>query len=432
MKEYEMMANQTAVNILHNEKDFAVNISFAFKVHGRLDKGRFEKALQKTIDENDAFRFKFHKDELTGKVFQYVVDHVDYSLDERDTVGDTYQERYEDVKRQTYRLLSEVECFSDCLMWDFVLFDMGKDEYIFYARMNHLVCDGVSAVHVVRKIVANYNGIPYRQSGSFEEYINEHEEFKASERFFDMESVLNLSIEKYRNYNGILNLTDTNREPSSMGYFTTIDSAEIAQFCRKNKINLFSVTLFFLHLALSISYGQPNTLVTVVSGNRSVKYTSTIGCLIEACFSELSLDDDTTFKEALIECRDDFFKSIKFGPIYCDFVIKNSIGFETVLTYQNQVKNFNSQVLPLGDATAEDINDPQLIGFPQENEINAIFMSGMESNDMIVYGIDADKKAFPDELKELSVKVFHLAQRCLISNEDISIGEFKKLLNVEK
>ena len=67
-------------------------------------------------------------------------------FEEKNIDGNNYSEKYEKVKEYVRKLLTQVKCLSNEFMWDFILFNMGNEESIFYARMNHLICDGVTTL----------------------------------------------------------------------------------------------------------------------------------------------------------------------------------------------------------------------------------------------------------------------------------------------
>lgn len=425
MDRIELTTGQKALLTLYNGPDFCVNLPFAFKIKGNLDKERLEQSLQKTINDNDVFRFQFEKDEETGKIYQYAVEQVTYKLEERKANGSTYEEKYEDVKKQVYDILAKAKGLFNRLMWDFVLFDMGNDTYIFFARINHLICDGVSIIATLGSIISNYNRVPFKKSLGFEEYIKEQAEFQKTEPYTDMFQKFEPLIESYKSYKPFIQLPEYNRKKTKETYFASVESGPLSEFCKNNRLSLFHISLFFYHAAISAVYQQKDTMIIVPIGTRKSSYTNTIGYLVSACYSRLILEDGKSMREAVVECRNHFLESSKTVPIFFDIYMENSFPHEFLLTYQNQVTNSNKRI-PLGEAEIEKITDP---GFnPQEVEMNVASMSGIENGDKIIYTLRADEDVFSADMKEKAGKAFVLAARCL-AEKDMTFREFCEALD---
>lgn len=421
MDRIEITYGQKILMSLYNEPDFCVNLSFAFKIKGKIDKAKLEESLQKTIDDNNAFRFKFHKDEETGKIYQYTVEKVEYKLDEREADGNTYEEKYKNVKKQTQKILSEIKCLSDELMWDFILFNMGN-EHIFYVRINHLICDGVAIVATLVNIISNYNGIPLKKSLGLEEFMKEQREFEKTENYFNMFKKLEKQIEDYKSYKSFIKLPEKNRKKTSSRNVAAVESEKLSEFCKKNKLSFFHASLFFYHVAISAVYGKKDTQIIVPIGTRKSSYRNTIGYLVSACFSRLILEDDTSLKEAVMECRDDFFENSKTAPIFFKMFCDNNFSHEFLLTYQNQVTSFDKHI-PFGEAEVENIIDQELVGIPQPVEMNVASLSAIETGNNIVFSIRADEDVFSDDMRKKAGKAFILAAKCL-AEEDMTFKSF--------
>ena len=428
MEKVALTTGQKALMTLYNEEDFCVNLPFAFQIRGKLDKVRLEQALQQTIDDNDVFRFQFEKDAKTGMIYQFLVERVAYRLDERIPAGNTYAEKYEDVKKQVYAILQKAKGLFNSRLWDFVLFDMGDDTHLFFARINHLICDGVSIVAVLSDILSHYNGVPVQKSQGFAAFMKEQEAFQKTPEYAKLFQTFQPLIESYQRYQSFITYPKENRKKTKEVYFTSVESSALTQFCKVHKMSLFHVSLFLYHAAISAVYNKADTMIIVPIGTRKTNYRNTVGYLVSACYSRLLFENDTGMQQAAIACRNHFLESAKIAPIFFDIYVQNGFPHEFLLTYQNQMTNAEKKI-PFGEAFVEPLTDPDFN--PQEVETNVSTVSGVEKGDKIVYTLRADEDTFPPEMREKAAKAFALAARCLVQ-EDMTFGAFCKVLQQER
>ncbi|MGC4019651.1 MAG: condensation domain-containing protein [Muricomes sp.] len=427
MERFELTMGQKVLLTSYHEEDFCVNLVFALRIEGNLDKDKFKQVLQKIINDNDAFRFKFYKDKQTGLVYQYADEQTEYTLDEREAKGNTYDEKYEDVKEQVREILSSSQCFSDTLMWDFVLFDMGNDEHIFYVRMNHLICDGVTIAAAIGYIVSLYNDIPMRKSLGFSDFIREQQAFEKTEQYMALREKYSPQLDEFKNYKRILQFPEKGRDYAIINYFTTIDCDKISGFCKENKLSFFHASLFFYHAAISAIYKRKDTLVTVPMGTRKSSYMNSIGYLLSICYSRMIFEDDMGMQDAAIKCRNNFFESTKTIPVFFEAFLNNNYAIEFALTYQNQAGNFDKKIF-LGEAEVKSITDPDFIGNTQKVIMDAVTVSVMEVKDKIIYAVRAGMDIYSNEMRDKTAKAFELAAECL-SGKDMTFGEFCRALD---
>lgn len=418
MERIALTTGQKALMTLYNEADFCVNLPFAFQIKGKLDKARLEQALQATVAHNDVFRFRFEKGS-DGTIYQYAVEQELYQLDERTANGSTYEEKYQDVKKQVFDILAKAKGLFGRL-WDFVLFDMGEDTHLFFARINHLICDGVSIVAVFGSILSHYNGVPVKTSLGFEAFIKEQEAFQKTQAYAELFQEFAPLIESYKSYQSFITYPKDNRKKTKETPFVSLESGGLLQFCKNNKLSLFHVSLFLYHVAISVIYDKTDTMIVVPIGTRKSSYLNTVGYLVSACYSRLQLEAGSSMQQAAIACRDHFLQSAKTASIFFDMYVQNNFSHEFLLTYQNQVSNAGRQI-PLGQAMVEPITDPDFN--PQEVEMNVSAISGVEKGDRIVYTMRADEDAFPLDMREKAAQAFTLAANCL-AQEDKTFGEF--------
>lgn len=427
MEKFKLNTNQKYVMSVNSNRENCGNLSISFKIKGKLDKVKFEQAVQKTIDNNDAFRFKIHKDENTKEIYQIIYEKVQYKLDERKVAGSTYEDKYKNVEREIQKIYSKVKFF-DSLLWDFVLFEMGDDEFIFWGRVNHIVTDGVSLSITFANIQSYYLGNTPKKSNSYKNYLIEQENWKNSKIYLEKLNKYGIRLNELEKYGGIMNTSDNNDKKTKIdfSYFATIGDEKLSEFCKKNKMSLFHVCLYLFHAALSAIYHRKDIRITVPVGTRKYDYINTIGCLSSMCWSRLIFRDNMSMREAAIICRNNYFENLKMDIIITEKIIKSGQPLDFVITYQNQITNFQKSI-PFDEATIEFITDSDFGKEGSEMEKVIVALSAVETVNNAILTLISDKDAFPIEKRNDAKKAFELAVRCL-TERDMTFLEFCEMV----
>ena len=176
---------------------YSPGLAGAVRIEGKINKKKLEEVINNIVLNNDAFSFRFEYNENDNEIYQYTVENTGYKLDERKAVGNTDEERLQDVRNQIseVRRFSVENNFKGAIPWNFILFDIGDDDHILYVRVIHLISDGMSMGILMKSIVSGYNGMPLTEAvgvtkfiEDFDEMINSGELAAQLEKYDDLTS----------------------------------------------------------------------------------------------------------------------------------------------------------------------------------------------------------------------------------------------------
>ena len=407
MSEYIIEKKRLLPRFENMIKDFCGNTSIhsVLSVKGLVDKKKFEQAVQKLVDENDVFRFVFEKTPEQSHCYS-VLKTLKYELDFRTLHGNSREERYQDFLKQVEKMDYEADDMNKKRPWDIVLFELDKEESIFFLRMSHLIGDGQSNVLVWQKLSDAYKDSVCQKNPGFNNYLIELENYENSP-----EGKRHLSNwqECINSYEQIKRNSDIDNIASKAQFLFVLKRNELEKFTRKNKMSLFHVNLFCFHAALSKTFRKSESLIKVATGLRSLKYSSTVGFFTSGILCKFKIAPDKKMSELAMKCRDNYFyaeKNIKGGY--------STAGCDLTLTYQNYSRP-KEQLFSGFMANAEAI--PHLL------KLNFSVISVVEKGDDILFSGWFDKRLFSSEKLEEFKKNYVTCAEFLI-DEDKTFGEF--------
>lgn len=403
---------------------YSPGLAGAVRIEGKIDKKKLEEVINNIVLNNDAFSFRFEYNENDNEIYQYTVENTGYKLDERKAVGNTDEERLQDVRDQIseVRRFSVENNFKGAIPWNFILFDMGDDDHILYVRVIHLISDGMSMGILMKSIVSGYNGMPLTEAvgvtkfiEDFDEMINSGELAAQLEKYDDL-------IKGHIAYKPFLKIPEYDeRNYAKYGEFVTLKKEKLDEVCRKNRLSFFHVTLIMAHTMFSLLHGRNETRLTIPVGTRKKKYMATIGLLSEMYFSRIELDDSKTMLENALTCRDLNLREVRTSPIMPYVITENALPIECVISYQSYITNIN-EVIPFGEAKAKTFSDMALMDYYYSN---FLCISAVETDTEIRLTLRNDGMLMNSEQAAEGVKIFNAVYDCL-TKQDMTFGEFKK------
>lgn len=425
MKKIEITPEQRYICSIYGGDEICGSIALSFSIKGKLDKKRFENAIQLIIDNNDVFRYSFSKDEETGKIYQVISDKVVYKLDERFPEGNTYEEKYSNINSRATEIYGDTKIIGTSL-WDFILFNMGNDDYIFFGRMNHLISDGVSLSVLFANIVAYYNDFPIKSTKSYEEYIAEQNDIKKSNKYSLQAEKCKDIISDYKMYEQMTDEYKKDDEIINMkwNFLNSYGNDKLNAFCKENKMSMFHVTLFLMHLGISMIYNNNSSIVNVAMGTREKDYANTIGVLASFCWSRVKFSDDISIRDAAVTCRNDYFENSKANMIVSEYMRENKLPVIFVITYQNQISNVKKEIF-LGEAKIEFINDPEFLKENGQTNDMIMAISATESDGKTNCSMYSAMDILPEGHINIMQRAFELGIKCLTEN-DMTFAEFRR------
>ncbi len=403
---------------------YSPGLAGAVRIEGKIDKKKLEEVINNIVLNNDAFSFRFEYNENDNEIYQYTVENTGYTLDARKAVGNTDEERLQDVRDQIseVRRFSVENNFKGAIPWNFILFDMGDDDHILYVRVIHLISDGMSMGILMKSIVSGYNGMPLAEAVGVTKFIEDFDEMVNS-------GELAAQLEKYDDlikghiaYKPFLKIPEYDeRNYAKYGEFVTLKKEKLDEVCRKNRLSFFHVTLIMAHTMFSLLHGRNETRLTIPVGTRKKKYMATIGLLSEMYFSRIELDDSKTMLENALTCRDLNLREVRTSPIMPYVITENALPIECVISYQSYITNIN-EVIPFGEAKAKTFSDMALMDYYYSN---FLCISAVETDTEIRLTLRNDGMLMNSEQAAEGVKIFNAVYDCL-TKQDMTFGEFKK------
>jgi len=143
------------------------HIGECLEIAGPVDRDRFERALQATVDATDALRLRFIDTEDGPR--QYVADHVSAEM------------VYVDRDAHAWMRADMARPFDRDRLFTFALLKAVPDRFYWYARYHHLIADGLSMNLIARRVAACYSSAE-AFDGSWLELVDEEERYRGSEQ----------------------------------------------------------------------------------------------------------------------------------------------------------------------------------------------------------------------------------------------------------
>ncbi len=424
MEKIKLIPIQKAIMCFSEPRIYSPSLAGVFMIEGKVDKKKLETVIDEIVHKNDAFSYRFIYDEKDDEVYQYKAEDTSYTLDERTASGGTEEEKLQDIRDQIaeIRRIDVEGNLKGEVPWNIVLFDMGDDKYILYARLFHLITDGMSIGILINKIITGYNGAPVMESANMSDYLKDTFEHIGSSEYEELLQKNDDLIKSHKEYKPFLSVPQgVERKFARYSDFITLKKDKLAEVCRKNRLSYFHVALLMAHTMFSVVFDRNETRLTIPIGPRKKKYTATIGPLLEAYFSRIKLDEDKTMLENTIECRNFNLRETKLSSIMPDVIIQNDLPLECIVTYQSYISNFGEQ-MPFGEAKARAYSDNGMMDYYYSN---CLSLSGVETDEAVILTLRNDDMLMSKEQVAEGVKVFEAVYKCL-TEQDMTFGEFKK------
>ena len=414
--------NENKVFPLLKEQEFLIKLTegtdccmaspTALRLHGKLDFGKLERAIQSVIERNDALRMVVFKDE-SGSVYQRLVDKWQYKLDVRKISGATLDERVEKAVIESQRIMIERSYFDGKVAWDFVLFDLEDDEYILFNRVSHMLCDGVGNNIILAEIDALYRGLdlPAKENGFMDYYM----EKQAPEYVTKMEEQIARWKNKTIGYKEFINIPQTGKMPTALTPFMTLPAEPLKRFAREHKDSVYKVNLFLIHASLSAAYGAADSVINCMDGSRSRKFSQTVGFLTNGYLSRVVFDSTIHMRDAFTI----FAKEHNYNAKEARISFLLSEPYPVYVTYQN---HYNFGNVDFCGTVGEPI--PRIA---ELNSWNLLVFCVFESDESIIYLTGCDYDTFTPEVMNKIRKGFELGSQCL-AGEDMTYAEYCKAI----
>lgn len=417
-EKYRLFGVQEFTISLTKGKDTSLFSPGGIFIEGKLNLEKLERSIQKLVNESDAMRFVFERDETTNTIYQRVLDSYRYKLDVRDLVGETKEEKEEYLKKDFYKATEKIEYLPDGnVKWCCILYRYSDKEYGLWLAMSHILADGLSIANAITRIVLRYNGIPLPPVSSYLEYIKEQYKLETNPECAKLREPV---IESLKSYVPPVDYSEMGRVKSYYRELVTMDITELKKFARANKMSVFYCTLFMFHAAIAATYNAKDSLIGVAVGIRKLKDKLSIGEFLTGYIDRNTFSEDSSLQEMAVKCKYRYLDESKEDIAVYDTIKQ---GTEFILAYQN----FGNapKKIKMGKAVAKLYDNIEKFIKP----INwaSLSLDAYESGDELALMAGFDDELFDDETLNRMKNAFIIANKGL-SGRDMSFKEYCELV----
>lgn len=280
---YRLSSEQSRLWFLYrlNQSDSSYNITFTVNINGRLNRTAFNQALTELVSRQSVLRTTFF--DINGEAFQLVNESQPIELDEEDISGSPDVDgKFTEIVNEEYRRTFQLEQELPVRMR---LIKKEETKWSLLVVIHHINCDGWSMgifCKMLRELYKKYTKCEYDKSGIqnvvpyFQYAVYSANREKEKDRIFWKKALEGASFHTTLPYSYPErdNVDITSEE--SIRYVEKSD--ELLQFCKKNRISMFSFLLGVYGLVLQRLCDEDNITVGTPALNRSnEKWQNTIG-----------------------------------------------------------------------------------------------------------------------------------------------------------
>ncbi|MGG6312507.1 amino acid adenylation domain-containing protein, partial [Paenibacillus macerans] len=271
------------------------------KSEAGIDKALLDEAIRHVVRANEALRMRIALDE-TGEPKQYVAEYRRFEMEWVDIceTGDT-DAVMERAQTEACRPLP----LYDNELYRFISFRISPTEVWFLAVVHHAISDGISMVLLGNQLIERYleltkgEGAEDAAQPSYVEYIQTETEYEQSARFQKDLVFWNGQFEtipetvSLKRGDSYLVDTEAIRLTEEVPSFL---HKKIQAFCQEHGISVLSLFLSLLHIYMSRTTGQTETILGTFMGNRTnAKEKQMLGMFVSTIPVRARVDENADF-----------------------------------------------------------------------------------------------------------------------------------------
>ena len=425
---YPLSAEQSRMWYMYklNPKDTFYNVSFGIRFKGTLDLEKLNDALNNVEKDQKVLTSKIIT--ISGQVFVHVEDKEKVKLNvvQCNNLTDVYNI----LKKQNENAFDLENEYPIRMK----LCKISDRDYVLCVTIHHMFCDGWSIGVFKDCLENNYKGLDKKNNLQYTDYaIYSSGRDKKEDKNFWLQKLdgANFSAELPVSYGPVVN--EDNEE---LSYKMQIDNYEsINEFCKKNKISVFSFFLSVYGLMLQ-EYSKEDDIVigTPVLNRNEVKWTDIIGYFSNSIPIRIKFNKHITVMDYLKVVWTTVLDSInhgeyQFGQLVEDLNIKRIINknpiFQTIFSMHSEKSisvNNKKESSELEMSVMENNNSSKT-----QFTLLATLIDDNENYSLL---FEAQKSRFHlDKMKEMG-RIYSLLVKEVINNSNESLNEFLKKHNV--
>lgn len=291
------------------------NNAGTLKIHGVLDFDLLDRAVQLFLEGNESLRLRITLKD--GEPVQYVAPYRPAHIDRLDFSDSGRKGLYAWDERQTRAPMPLV----DSPLYYFALAKIAPGEGCLYAKMHHIISDGVSFVVFANGVMENYDRLlcgeePVMPSAtSYLEYVEEERLYMESKRYAHDEAYW---LKRFSDFPEA-----TVIKPRTADYFSTVArrkacvlpadlSAAVRRFCDEQRISVFTLLLATFAVYLNRVLGKEDLVVSAPVSNRTFAGSSErFGMYVSTVPVRVKVDNEQGFLEFAEDISNEWFSILK-------------------------------------------------------------------------------------------------------------------------
>ena len=322
------------------------NNAGTLKIQGQLNLDLIIKSINLFIKNNEAMRIRIT--EKNGEPFQYVspfsysqYDYLDFSMK---GLQGLYE--WDSMQSQSYLPLLDRELFYVAIV------KISKDEFVWYAKVHHIISDAWSLVMFSNQVMEYYDcylsgGQPTDLQGpSYINYLQKEQEYFNSKRFLIDKLCLNEMFSDIPEPT-VLKQKKTNyistRARRKAGIISKTIADRMRAYCANQNVSIFALYLSVLCIYINRILGKDDIVIGVPVFNRSKDERNMVGMFVSTVPIRIKLLDETPFDEFVKLVSNEWFRILKHQKYPYELLLsdlrKKHKGldslYDVTLSYQN-------------------------------------------------------------------------------------------------
>jgi amino acid adenylation domain-containing protein/non-ribosomal peptide synthase protein (TIGR01720 family) len=280
----ELMHPQTAIS----------TIAGSLVIKGQIHITTMKQAIKRLLDEHDVFRIKVGLYE--EQPCQWI---------EEEIIAPEIQVVEFNERNEAEKWLNEYHktpiFISSHLLYEFILFDINREEYWVNVKINHIICDGISMHLMSHFLMEHYIDImndaqTVKKTTTYIDYIYSEQEYEKSERYKKNTSYW---LEKYQT---LPQITGIKPYPpysiSTAAKRMTIPLKNekyfaLKQFCEQHAVSVYTFFMTALYLLSHKITGSQDVSLGTIYANRTSKHEKeAIGMFVSTVAARLSVEPE--------------------------------------------------------------------------------------------------------------------------------------------
>lgn len=303
------------------------NNAGTLKIRGNLDFELLDRAVQLFLETNESIRLRIRL--LDGEPVQYVAPYHPLYIEHLDFTAAGIQGLYEWDTRQTQAPMPLI----DSPLYYFAFAQTADGEGYLYAKLHHIISDGISFVIMTNAILESYDRLlsgeepdASEYAESYLAYVKEEKEYEASKRHAYDEAYW------LKRFSELPEPTVLKQRKAD--YFSTkarrkacVLSAELSTsvraFCEANRVSVFTLLLATVSIYINRVLGKNDLVMSAPVSNRTFAGSSQrFGMYVSTVPVRVSVDEDKSFLEFAEDIANEWFSVLKHQRYPYDVLIQ--------------------------------------------------------------------------------------------------------------